>query len=1185
MLLKIILYGVGTIVLLAMLAPYILEKLRRSSGENNSAGVADLTLAFHNEKAREQFTSHYKKSLAEGGGAIKVKETQRPTPAQIRSKVKETLFPGVKLGQPVKVSATLSPQNTHLSSSRETMISHNNNMPPIPNTRPPAQTPADNIKLPAPSIAQDKTAISSARDVSLPSNLVVNSIPAQSGSPARPIYYQSPNTNAVSPSSEVAKPIHNINTSLGGSVQVNSGQNFSLQQPLVRRVGKDSISKPNTANFDNQEVGKTHPPQPWISDGILDTDSYKEGLNSAPTVALPSQIPTQTIDINSANTTSTSYVQISESSTPEQNISHHTSSHLGSNNIPIHTQSKISQDDIQTMALAQNNILEPQLEQNISQSPLINSPQNTLEQEETKLPPALNALQLSRDQQQEPHLVIKRILAPIIVEQGERDQAITIVVSNPTSYTINIAQTNLRFYQNDRDISTEYQVRASANNPPIVPAGGTEEIRLTVDILESANLGKTSLVPIIMATPDGNSLHAAEITSARISQWRVEPCGRIFKITTEHQNMETAGIPFQITLETFLNNEIDIHYQGQHRVFFSMLNLSNDTAAQIPTYLDLTFKDGKTISERCFCFYNTVETYILSCQDNKAGGPEGSSANIMLAPGVLSSFRLEIHSPQKNNVALEGENILTALDLYSNVKSDYRSDTILACSEGSIKGLPNNSIPGTSFQQGIVDLNTLNLRICVPEFHPDGKVVRLTARGSEKSGSSGKITILPATAMSVSATQAMIHRLWAYRRHHIWIANADTDTTKELELAFQNDYDVLIRNISCSQLDIIFSNPPDALFLDVENVSEDGYQIIRELRKSPNMECLPIFVMGSTTESEAKIGEVLRCGCIYTTKPLSMPALRAMLADLLQNLSVEQGHMPSRGTRLPGSEGLFYQIVSKIGEGGMGYIYEAIRQRDQKRVIIKYLPTRDFKNIKSVLRFIQEAHTVLGFHHENLVQGYDMLMDRNRCFYVMEFIEGKTVEQLIRQENKMKPERATRIILQITRALQCLQEEHDLVHRDIKPSNILVMPNGLAKLVDFGIAKISNHHLTTVGIILGTPYYLSPEQILGKEITIQSDIYSLGATFYHMVTGEHPFQGTDVYAIIHQRLSRDPRDPRQYNIALPRTIAQIILRMMHQNPNKRYESPKILIDDLEKVLKAFDAGNLPMEADRPLTNE
>jgi CheY-like chemotaxis protein/tRNA A-37 threonylcarbamoyl transferase component Bud32 len=761
---------------------------------------------------------------------------------------------------------------------------------------------------------------------------------------------------------------------------------------------------------------------------------------------------------------------------------------------------------------------------------------------------------------------------PEIVEQGQTDILIPLRLQNLDKIPIYLISTRLYYRCQLEDIQGEYKVISSTSTSELIPPNSEKEIILHVDIATDIPIGQAAITPILLVSWNDNVPQELELVSEEPYIWTVQPRGRTFVISTEHSDREIAGIPFWVKLEAWCNNQPDIDYSGVSRIYFDIVDSSNQTAAQIPNYLDLSFDHGKTITERNFCFYNTVETYLLRAKDTQAGGPQGTSNMIAIKPGELGSFRLELDTPQKNNTVLEGRCHLIALDMYENIKTNYHTDTILASSEGKIKGIPSvgNVISGANFQDGIADLVSLGIKINVPELTEGGKVVKLIAKANGKIGYSNEITLIPSTVMPPSATQALLRKLWGYRKKRIWIANTDEEVTNDLQENFQNDYDVLVRTLELDHLDVLIGNPPDVLFLDASTTESEGYAILREIRRTPNMEGINIFIIGSSTESERKISEVLRSGSIYLTKPISIPTLRAMVADLLETTSMEHGHMPTRGARMQGSEGHIYQIISKVGEGGMGYIYEAKRLRDQKKVIIKYLPPRDFKSIKSVVRFIQEAHTVLSFQHENLVTGYDMIMDRNRCFYVMEFIDGKTVEELIRKDKKIPPIIALRIVLQVATALQSLEEDHHLVHRDIKPSNILVTPHGLVKLVDFGIAKLSNHHLTTVGIILGTPYYLSPEQILGKEITIQSDIYSLGATFYHMITGEHPFQGSDVYNIIHQRLNKDPKDPRTYTKDIPEVISNLILRMMDRKPNRRFDNCRSLIVEIETILQYFN---------------
>ena len=770
-----------------------------------------------------------------------------------------------------------------------------------------------------------------------------------------------------------------------------------------------------------------------------------------------------------------------------------------------------------------------------------------------------------------PCVAIEHIQAPALVEQGQQDLIIVILARNLGNAPVNLVSTKLQFHNSDADVSHEYTVRANVGNPQTIACASSAEIRLLVEIAPGASLGKITLIPVVLARSGNGSAQMVNLATSKLSQWQVEPCGRNLVIVSEHQNNEMAGVPFLLHLEVYRDQGLDISYDGRHRIDFS---ISSSPTPQYPEYLDLVFQDGKAITDAVFCGYNTLSEYRIKANEEKPGGAKGVSEPIVLNSGPLGGFRLDISSPQKNKHPLQGANTITAIDIFNNIKYDYQGPTTISASEGTVSGLAaaGDLVRGSDFQNGVADLTALGMKINLPGVAEEGKLVKFTASGDNQSGYSAEVTILPAIAMAPSVTQAMIRRLWGFRRKRIWVANARPDINQSLQEGFQRDYEVKILTLASGGLQALIDSAPDVLFLGSGDASHDGYNILRQVRQTPHMECLPIFFVGPASEQESKISEVLRSGSVYLAEPLSMPALRAMVADMLEQMSLVQGRMPSQGARIQGSENLVYQIISKIGEGGMGYIYEARRLRDNQKVIVKYLPPRDFANIKSVVRFIQEAHTVLSFQHENLVSGFDALMDRNRCFYVMEFIDGKTLEEIIRVNRKLNAIQGLRIVIQVARALQALDEQHCLVHRDIKPSNILVTDAGLVKLVDFGIAKLGNHKLTTVGIILGTPYYLSPEQISDEEITIKSDIYSLGATFYHMVTGQLPFQGPDVYNIIHQRVSNVPRDPRQYEPALPQEIVTIIMKMMKTKPADRYDSVGDLIADLDRALQCLESG-------------
>ncbi|NUM36158.1 MAG: protein kinase [Candidatus Brocadiae bacterium] len=275
------------------------------------------------------------------------------------------------------------------------------------------------------------------------------------------------------------------------------------------------------------------------------------------------------------------------------------------------------------------------------------------------------------------------------------------------------------------------------------------------------------------------------------------------------------------------------------------------------------------------------------------------------------------------------------------------------------------------------------------------------------------------------------------------------------------------------------------------------------------------------------------------------------------------------GVMLPGSEGEYYVIQKILGRGGMGIAYSALRGSDEKIVVVKTLLPEAMCDMKVVMRFIQEARTILEFDHENLVHGYDFQQGKSLSYFVMEYLDGESAETILDEQAFIEPVKATEIILGIAKALKYL-EAHHLVHRDVKPANIIITKDGIPKLMDFGIVKMTDRtcSLTTEGIILGTPYYLSPEQTYETNVDIRSDIYSLGATYYHMVVGEVPFPGDNPIDVIQKRLKISPK-PDKVKSDLPKPICNIIEKMMNRNSKKRQESAKELVTELENVLQVI----------------
>ncbi len=260
-----------------------------------------------------------------------------------------------------------------------------------------------------------------------------------------------------------------------------------------------------------------------------------------------------------------------------------------------------------------------------------------------------------------------------------------------------------------------------------------------------------------------------------------------------------------------------------------------------------------------------------------------------------------------------------------------------------------------------------------------------------------------------------------------------------------------------------------------------------------------------------------------------------------------------------------YRIEEEFKSGGMGWVYLARCLASETMVVIKVIPPISNEDNRRNFRFMQEAQTLLRLQHENIVKGIDFCQGADGAFLVMEYLKGPTVEELLTGDTFIPVEQTVPIILDIAKALLHL-EELGAVHRDIKPSNILITEEGIAKLMDLGIVKFlhAQYSLTTSGIIMGTPYYLSPEQATDGEVDIKSDIYSLGITFFHMLAGTLPFQGQDYVEVISKRLTLNPPKVTHFNSRVPRRVANLIEKMMSRKASKR-PSPAKVVEKLELI--------------------
>lgn len=261
-----------------------------------------------------------------------------------------------------------------------------------------------------------------------------------------------------------------------------------------------------------------------------------------------------------------------------------------------------------------------------------------------------------------------------------------------------------------------------------------------------------------------------------------------------------------------------------------------------------------------------------------------------------------------------------------------------------------------------------------------------------------------------------------------------------------------------------------------------------------------------------------------------------------------------------------YKIIKQLGRGGMAIVYKAHESSLNRIVALKVLSSRLSEDTEYIKRFQREARAAAQLNHPNIVQIYAIGEEQGIHYFSMEYIKGKSLADVKREVGKMAPKKAIPLIKQVAEALG---EAHKagLVHRDIKPSNIMIDSMGRAKVTDFGIAYVSREQtrLTQEGSIIGTPEYLSPEQCEGRDVDGRSDIYSLGVTFYELLTGKTPYEADTPVSMLMQIVKGNFLPIAEANPAVPESVQRIVEKMMHTDVTKRYTNVNEVINALEEV--------------------
>src|SRR3954453_10161379 len=277
------------------------------------------------------------------------------------------------------------------------------------------------------------------------------------------------------------------------------------------------------------------------------------------------------------------------------------------------------------------------------------------------------------------------------------------------------------------------------------------------------------------------------------------------------------------------------------------------------------------------------------------------------------------------------------------------------------------------------------------------------------------------------------------------------------------------------------------------------------------------------------------------------------------------------------------QFLDRIGEGAMGEVFRAHDPVLDRHVALKVIHAGDDDRR---LRFRREAQSAARLAHPNIVVVHDFGEDSGRFFMAMELLDGSDLKRLIRENTFTDLRSKLDVMEQICDAV-AFAHATNIIHRDLKPANIFVLPSGTVKIVDFGLARIGESSVTGTGTILGTPNYMSPEQVRGRGIDARADIFSLGAVFYELLSGRRAFDGDSVHAVLYAVMQREPEPLQLVAPSIPTAVSEIVMRALQKDPSRRFRSA----EEMRNVVRALRArSSVPQniaraEVMRELTSE
>ncbi|HEX7897321.1 MAG TPA: protein kinase [Planctomycetota bacterium] len=292
----------------------------------------------------------------------------------------------------------------------------------------------------------------------------------------------------------------------------------------------------------------------------------------------------------------------------------------------------------------------------------------------------------------------------------------------------------------------------------------------------------------------------------------------------------------------------------------------------------------------------------------------------------------------------------------------------------------------------------------------------------------------------------------------------------------------------------------------------------------------------------------------------------------------------SGATTMSGQTLAGYRIIERVGRGGMGTVYRAEQVDLQREVALKIISDEHVKDKDFVDLFIHEARAAAKLNHPNIVQVYDVKRHGESYFFSMEYVSGGSVQEMLNKQRKLPVDECVRMILDAARGLEYAHKK-GIIHRDVKPDNFMLSETGSVKIADMGLArgvdeKVGPEEETSV---IGTPHYIAPEQVLGRPADFRSDIYSLGATMFRMVTGVTPFHAPGIRELVNRKVREEAPAAHEHNSDIPKALSDVVARMMSREPEKRYQTMGEVVAALEKFQRGGAEGTGELRyASRPI---